>query len=159
MLADNSGSGSDSDSSSEAAPHDSQYQLVSSGVDPEDNNDDITGSYEDSEHQPHSNGGDLFHLSLPNPSILDLNGAADCETQSREEEEHEEEEIEREASIARAFRDDESRRMAPLGQENAARVMDAMRGVAFPGVPPNWSTQVPEEQWLRQLRSIRRDPT
>nr|GMD12343.1 suppressor protein SRP40 [Ipomoea batatas] len=55
----------------------------------------------------------------------------------------------------RAFRDDDSRRSAPLTAENTMRVMEAMRGVSFGGVAPDWAGRVPESQWIQQLRTIR----
>nr|GMC52421.1 suppressor protein SRP40 [Ipomoea batatas]GMD14059.1 suppressor protein SRP40 [Ipomoea batatas] len=59
------------------------------------------------------------------------------------------------SSIRRAFRDDDSRRSAPLTAENTMRVMEAMRGVSFGGVAPDWAGRVPESQWIQQLRTIR----
>ncbi|OMP02405.1 hypothetical protein COLO4_11142 [Corchorus olitorius] len=73
-------------------------------------------------------------------------------------EEEEEEERMREASdtaIRRAFREDESRRSAPLTPENAMRVREAMRGVSFAGLAPDWVGQVPEDRWIDQLRRLR----
>ncbi|KAE8039350.1 hypothetical protein FH972_011771 [Carpinus fangiana] len=60
--------------------------------------------------------------------------------------------------ILRAFREDESRRNAPLTPENATRVMEAMRGVSFGGVAPDWAGQVPEDQWIDRLRRLRQPP-
>lgn len=57
--------------------------------------------------------------------------------------------------ILRAFNEDESRRTAPLPADQALRVMEAMRGVAFAGAAPDWVGQVPEDQWIHQLRRIR----
>nr|GMD15747.1 uncharacterized protein LOC109173699 [Ipomoea batatas] len=59
------------------------------------------------------------------------------------------------SAIRRAFRDDDSRRSAPLTAENTMRVMEAMRGVSFGGVAPDWAGRVPESQWIQQLRTIR----
>ena len=72
--------------------------------------------------------------------------------------EEEEEERMREASgtaIRRAFREDESRRNAPLTPENAMRVREAMRGVSFSGLTPDWANQVTEDRWIDQLRRLR----
>lgn len=70
-----------------------------------------------------------------------------------------EREREREASISRAFREDESRRNAPLTAENASRVMDAMRGVRFPGSAPEWADEVAEDRWIDRLRRLRGENT
>lgn len=58
-------------------------------------------------------------------------------------------------AAARAFSEDERRRRAPLPAGAAARIVDAMRGVEFPGAPPAWAGSVPEDQWLDRLRSLR----
>lgn len=58
-------------------------------------------------------------------------------------------------AIRRAFREDESRRNAPLTAENAMRVREAMRGVSFAGLAPDWAHQVPEDQWIDRLRRLR----
>ncbi|GAV58673.1 hypothetical protein CFOL_v3_02206 [Cephalotus follicularis] len=60
--------------------------------------------------------------------------------------------------IVRAFREDESRRNAPLTAENAVRVMEAMRGVSFVGLPPDWAHTVPEHRWIHQLRRRSQPP-
>ncbi|KAK9286688.1 hypothetical protein L1049_015091 [Liquidambar formosana] len=90
-------------------------------------------------------------------SSLDLNG----EVEEENSEEEEEERRRREASdraILRAFREDESRRNAPLTQENAVRVMEAMRGVSFGGLAPDWAGRVPEDRWIDHLRRLRQSP-
>ncbi|PPD66692.1 hypothetical protein GOBAR_DD36426 [Gossypium barbadense] len=58
-------------------------------------------------------------------------------------------------SQPRAFREDERRRNAPLTAENAMRVREAMRGVAFAGLTPDWANQIPEDRWIDQLRRLR----
>ncbi|KAE8798710.1 hypothetical protein D1007_25887 [Hordeum vulgare] len=60
-----------------------------------------------------------------------------------------------EATEAAASLDDERRRRAQLPAGAAARIVDAMRGVAFPGAPPPWAGSVLDEQWLERLRSLR----
>lgn len=116
----------------------------------------------------------MFHIQNPSPGVffldaegvlsaLDLNGppvdgaGGGAEEEAADEEAEEEEERVRqlEASISRAFSEDERRRSAPLTPENTAMVVDAMRGVAFPGIPPEWANQVPEDQWLDRLRRLR----
>ncbi|PKA66892.1 hypothetical protein AXF42_Ash003549 [Apostasia shenzhenica] len=78
-----------------------------------------------------------------------------------EDEELEEETTAREleASILRAFREDESRRTAPLSPENAATIVNAMRGVSFSGYTPEWADRVPEDLWLDYLRRLRGEAT
>lgn len=61
-----------------------------------------------------------------------------------------------ETAIQRAFIEDENRRNAPLPAENATRVMEAMRGISFTGLAPDWSGRVGEDTWINQLRNIRR---
>ncbi|KAL6200420.1 hypothetical protein ACLB2K_030201 [Fragaria x ananassa] len=57
-----------------------------------------------------------------------------------------------------AIREDESRRNAPLTPENATRVMEAMRGISFAGVAPDWADRIPEENWMDRLRRLRQSP-
>lgn len=93
--------------------------------------------------------------------IASLQVNDDVEEKSSEDEEEERMGPMREASdsdILRAFREDESRRNAPLTTENATRVMEAMRGVSFGGVAPDWVGQVPEDQWIDRLRRLRQPP-
>ncbi|XP_020578825.1 uncharacterized protein LOC110023654 [Phalaenopsis equestris] len=111
-----------------------------------------------------TNGGNLeeelnpdltgFHLIVENSiAALDLNGYG--RAVGSEEEEEETMAREREASILRAFRQDESRRTAPLPLESAARIVSVMREVSFPDYAPEWVNQVPEECWLDHLRRLR----
>jgi hypothetical protein len=74
------------------------------------------------------------------------------------EEDAEEEERMREA-VQRAFREDESRRRAPLTQENTMRVMEAMRGISLGGLAPDWASSIPEDRWMDRLASIRQPPS
>ena len=109
------------------------------------------------EHEDHTSdfhrlpNGSWGHVAENGVSSLDLNDDVE------EEQELEEESI-REASdsaIRRAFREDESRRNAPLTPENTMRVMEAMRGVSLGGLAPDWAGHVPEDRWIDQLRRLR----
>lgn len=114
-----------------------------------------------------TNGGNLEHQLDPNLAGLDLsveNGIAALDLNGygravASEEEEEAMEREREASILRAFREDENRRSAPLPPESAARIMSVMRGVSFPDYTPEWVNRVPEERWLDHLRRLREQST
>ncbi|KAM3405534.1 hypothetical protein ACQJBY_008185 [Aegilops geniculata] len=81
------------------------------------------------------------------------NGVSELDLASDEEESDEEEGAG--ATEAAASLDDERRRRAQLPAGAAARIVDAMRGVAFPGAPRPWAGAVPDEQWLERLRSLR----
>ncbi|XP_037423291.1 serine-aspartate repeat-containing protein I [Triticum urartu] len=81
------------------------------------------------------------------------NGVSELDLASDDEESDEEEGAG--ATEAAAALDDERRRRAQLPAGAAARIVDAMRGVAFPGAPPPWAGAVPDEQWLERLRSLR----
>ncbi|KAM3411980.1 hypothetical protein ACQJBY_003570 [Aegilops geniculata] len=83
------------------------------------------------------------------------NGVSELDLASDEEEEESDEEEATGATEAAAALDDERRRRAQLPAGAAARIVDAMRGVAFPGAPPPWAGAVPDEQWLERLRSLR----
>lgn len=74
------------------------------------------------------------------------------------EADEEEEQCPAEAAAARALSEDERRRRAPLPADAAARIVDAMRRVAFPGAPPSWADSIPDDQWLDRLRSLRGGP-
>ncbi|RWW40922.1 hypothetical protein BHE74_00053623 [Ensete ventricosum] len=160
-----------------SAAHDTYYHPISAfdgGSDPNSDSDVASGGIVEAVSPIRSNGGALFHLQDPDPSFLfldaesgisalDLNGGGDAVggssgglVQEVEDEEADEESVrQREVSISRAFREDERRRSSPLTPENAARVLDAMRGVAFQGVPPDWAERVPEDQWVDRLRRMR----
>ncbi|CAM0881404.1 unnamed protein product [Alopecurus aequalis] len=99
--------------------------------------------------------------SDPNPDLashhrLDAidNGITALDLASDEEESDEEDQSVTEAASL-ASSEDERRRRAQLPAGAAARIVDAMRGVAFPGAPPSWAGSVPDEQWLDRLRSLR----
>uniref|UniRef100_A0A1D1ZB64 R3H domain-containing protein 4 n=1 Tax=Anthurium amnicola TaxID=1678845 RepID=A0A1D1ZB64_9ARAE len=160
------GTASDADGSDadyDVLPDEAEYRPISTAADSASDEDD--SGYISTAH---SNGGGPVRQPPPNPSFfydraengvshLDLNG--DGMRVGGEEEEDEEraaEDEEREASMVRAFSEDESRRNAPLTPENAARIMEAMRGVSFPGGPPDWVERVPEDRWVDQLGGLRR---
>ncbi|XP_072975900.1 uncharacterized protein [Typha angustifolia] len=142
---DGAATDSGSDVEQENAGNDEYYRPISTSDD-EGNSD-------------HPNPNGFFHLHLENGngiSGLDLNDEEEDEGEEEEQNEVEEDKVrEMEASISRAFMEDESRRRSPLTTEAASRIVDAMRGVEFRGVPPDWADQVAEEQWVDQLRRLR----
>lgn len=142
--------GSDSDSN----PDDSldYYQPISiadnSGGEDSDNDGERGGEF--SVEFPNSN----FH-QLPNGWIQ--NGVSSLDISDGDDEEDKEEEaVESESAIDRAYREDETRRNAPLPVENAVRVMEAMRRISFGGGAPDWAGQISEDQWIDRLRGMRR---
>ncbi|GMI96930.1 hypothetical protein like AT1G07020 [Hibiscus trionum] len=143
----NNGSGSDSDTSHDDAPD--YYQPISA-VDDQEDLDDQVNSDEEHHHRNLSNG----YINPVENGISSLHvGGVDAEQNEEEEEERR-----REASdtaIRRAFREEESRRNAPLTPENAMRVREAMRGVSFAGLTPDWANQIPEDRWIDQLQRLR----
>ncbi|KAM7522027.1 hypothetical protein LguiA_011929 [Lonicera macranthoides] len=146
FIQENAG-GSDSDTNTEETPE--YYQPISAGgVDDEDLSDQDSDDDRDPNFHPLSNGYVENGIS-----------ALDLSDEEQDEHEHEEEEIMREASdsaMIRAFREDESRRNAPLPAENAVRVLEAMRGISFVGSAPDWANRVPEDRWIDQVRRLRR---
>lgn len=146
--------GSDSDSN----PDDSldYYQPISTADNSggEDSDNDGGGGGEFSVEFPNSN----FH-QLPNGwiqngvSSLDISDGDDGD--GDDEEDKEEEAVESESAIDRAYREDETRRNAPLPAENAVRVMEAMRRISFGGGAPDWAGQISEDQWIDRLRGLR----
>ncbi|KAL4296468.1 hypothetical protein GQ457_12G030220 [Hibiscus cannabinus] len=139
------GSDSDSDTNHDDAP---EYYQPISAVDDDDadqeDSDDQVNSDEEHHHRNLSNG---YINGVENGiSSLHVGGVAT---------EQEEEEEERREAIRRAFREEESRRNAPLTPENAMRVREAMRGVSFAGLTPDWANQIPEDRWIDQLRRLR----
>lgn len=109
---------------------------------------------------------DLDSLRLPNGfmspgeaenGIASLSLGDDAESSNRDEEKDEADEGIAEDSdsvVTRAFREDDDRRNAPLTEDNAVRVMEAMRGVSFTGVAPDWAHRVPESDWIDQVRRL-----
>ena len=158
--------GSDSDTNldeDDAAP---EYYQPISAVDDDDEDSSRIGdedhSHEDENgHSHHHSNGYYARQAENGISSLRLNDDVERSKSSSENEEEEEEERTREAAdsaVMRAFRDDENRRNAPLTQENAMRVMEAMRGVSFGGIAPDWADQVSESHWIDQLRRRRQPP-
>ncbi|KAI3958108.1 hypothetical protein MKW98_020750 [Papaver atlanticum] len=127
-------------------PHDSTDES-----DSEINLDDDIPDY----YQPISSSDDEGNDSDPNPCFQMLsNGPTEPEIDDEEEEEEVIEESTN-SEISRAFREVENRRKAPLTPENTNRIMDAMRGISLQGFVPDWSNQVPESNWIDQLRNLR----
>ncbi|KHG28742.1 hypothetical protein F383_13965 [Gossypium arboreum] len=152
----NNGSGSDSDTSHDDAPE--YYQPISAVDDDDDDDDDEDReSFDDQVNSDEEH----HHRNLTSGYVNRVeNGISSLHVGSvaTEQEEEEEEERRREASdtaIRRAFREEERRRNAPLTAENAMRVREAMRGVAFAGLTPDWANQIPEDRWIDQLRRLR----
>ncbi|XP_042510387.1 uncharacterized protein LOC122085857 [Macadamia integrifolia] len=165
--------GSDSDSNCTDDPPD-YYQPISAVDDQEDVSDQENSTDDKGDHDPGTSHFDSFRPGNPNIdqfsngfvnvhraengiAALQLNGDAHGSDDDEEEEERMTEASDSE--IARAFREDESRRNAPVTPENAMRIMDAMRGVSFGGVTPDWASQVPEDRWVDQLRRLRQPPS
>lgn len=147
-VAENAG-GSDTDTIPDESPE--YYEPISSSAIEDDDSSDQNS---DTDHELN------FHR-LPNGEARCVqNGinSLDLSDEDDEEDEHEEEERMREA-MQRAFREDESRRRAPLTPENTTRVMEAMRGISFPGMAPDWAGRVPEDRWIDQLTGIRQPPS
>lgn len=163
--ADNPGD-SDSDTSDEIPDY---YQPISSHNGEGDDDENLHSDSNSNESNingyhihPHS------HSSLSNGydyqnGIRSLNLISE-DQEERESQEHEEEEeeerrrAESDRAIQRAFEEDESRRNAPLPAENAVRVMEAMRGVSFSGLAPDWASRIPEDRWLDQVRRLQQPP-
>ncbi|KAG5549718.1 hypothetical protein RHGRI_014875 [Rhododendron griersonianum] len=138
--------GSDSDSNADELPE--YYQPISSG---EDVSDPADSDHDDSGFHRLANG---YAQGLGN-EICSIDLSDGEEEGQNNEGKGGEEEAASESEIVRAFREDESRRNAPLPPEAAARVVEAMRGVSFSGLAPDWANQVPENQWINQLRGLR----
>jgi hypothetical protein len=94
-----------------------------------------------------------LHETHNGVAALDLASVED--DADSDEDQEEEEDVRPVEAAARAFAEDEQRRRAPLPAGAATRIVDAMRGVEFPGAPPAWAGSVPEDQWLDRLGSLR----
>ncbi|KAF3454855.1 hypothetical protein FNV43_RR05303 [Rhamnella rubrinervis] len=166
--------GSDSDTNLDDDDAPEYYQPISA-VD--DNEDEASGRINDTggDEDRQENGeihserwSNGYHAIQAETGMSSLNPHEDLErNKSSSEDEDEQEEEEEEAvrmgvtsdsAITRAFREDENRRNAPLTPENASRVMEAMRGISFTGLAPDWADQIPEHRWIDQLRRLRQPP-
>ncbi|KAL3530938.1 hypothetical protein ACH5RR_010260 [Cinchona calisaya] len=148
FLHDNTGGGgSDSDTSPDELPE--YYQPISTDSNSDDDD-------ENTDHQLDLPNGYAHFMENGGVSSLDLSDEEDEDSEKEEEEERTR--AESDVAIRRAFRQDQSRRNAPLTPENAVRVMDAMRGVSFAGLTPDWADRIPEHQWIDQLRNLRGPP-
>ncbi|CAJ1960481.1 unnamed protein product [Sphenostylis stenocarpa] len=141
---EDNGNGSDSDANSDDATE--YYQPISAVDDDESSN--------GGEFRQLPNGFSVHSVTENGISSLDLNDVVDKSSSDEEEEEDEKSEEE----FDRAVREDDNRRNAPLTTENATRVMEAMRGVSFAGVVPDWAARDPDDRWIDQLRRLRRSP-
>ncbi|XP_066312014.1 uncharacterized protein [Miscanthus floridulus] len=133
-----------------------------SDAEPESDYRPIAGAVSDSESDPDPD----FDAAVPHHRLDEAgNGISALDLASDEDEAAEDAEAEDEdgdlrpaEAAARAFSEDERRRRTQLPAGAAARIVDAMRGVEFPGAPPAWAGSVPEDQWLDRLRSLRAGP-
>ncbi|KAL1202047.1 hypothetical protein V5N11_014992 [Cardamine amara subsp. amara] len=148
--------GSDSDSNSVEDSHD--YYEPISAVDLDTANDDGNEEEEDN-YLPIGGDGSIHgfsngHCMIPEAEegISPISINADTEPKSDSEEETE---TESESEIRIAFEEDERRRRSPLMVENAARVVEAMRAISFPGSAPDWASDVNDDRWIDQLRRLR----
>ncbi|GFZ01558.1 hypothetical protein Acr_15g0001670 [Actinidia rufa] len=152
--------GSDSDTYSDGSPE--YYQPITaaaSGDDEEDVSDhENSDQFSDADSSFHRLPNGYAHGVENGMSSLDLSDDEEREINGEEEEEVRVREA-ADSAIRRAFREDERRRNAPLEPETATRVMEVMRGVSFSGLAPDWADRVPEDQWIDQLRRLRRTPT
>ncbi|KAM5583086.1 hypothetical protein ABKV19_003147 [Rosa sericea] len=153
-------SGSDSDTNIDDDDAAEYYQPVSA-VDSED--DEENHHLQNDAVVSHSQllpNGVIVNQAQRGVSSLRLNDDVEGDNGSSSEQEEEEVEIVggSDSAITRAIREDESRRHAPLTPENATRVMEAMRGISFVGVAPDWADRIPEENWIDRLRRLRQSP-
>lgn len=145
-------SGSDSDTNIDEDDAAEYYQPVSA-VDSEDEEQHLENDAVVSHSQMPPNGV-IVNPAQRGMSSLQLND--DVEGRHYSDDEEESETVQGpDSEITRAFREDESRRNAPLTPENATRVMEAMRGISFAGVAPDWADRVPEDHWIDRLRRLR----
>ncbi|KAG0499002.1 hypothetical protein HPP92_003693 [Vanilla planifolia] len=151
-------SAEDSDSDYDAAGNTLYYSPISSG-DSQDAEQLGGNSYFVSNGGNHSLDPNTCSNHLPENSIAALDLYDYASNDGSDEEDDDAIARERESSILRAFREDDSRRTAPLPPGNAARILSAMRGVTFPGYTPEWADRVPEDRWVDHLRRLRGEPT
>lgn len=133
-------------SDSDAEPDADYYHPISSASADSDSDADADQDAAVPHHRLHETHNGIAALDL----------ASEGHEEDSEEEDREEEGVTPgDTAAARAFSEDEQRRRAPLPAGAAARIVDAMRGVEFPGAPPPWAGDVPEDQWVDRLRSLR----
>lgn len=164
--------GSDSDTNLEDEDAPEYYQPISAVDDEEDSERDNESDDEDrrengngdAEFESERLSNDFYSASQAENGMSSLSLHNDLERNKSSSEEDEEEEDEArvritpDLAITRAFREDENRRNAPLTPENATRVMEAMRGISFSGLAPDWANRFPEDRWIDQLRRSRQPP-
>uniref|UniRef100_A0A0A8ZGS4 Uncharacterized protein n=1 Tax=Arundo donax TaxID=35708 RepID=A0A0A8ZGS4_ARUDO len=128
-----------------------------SDAEPEGDYRPISGAASDSDSDPEADATVAHHrLGEAGNGISALDLASDEDEEADvEEEDREEGDVTTGEAAARAFSEYERRRRAPLPAGAAARIVDAMRGVEFPGAPPPWAGSVLEDQWLDRLGSLR----
>lgn len=149
---DENGHGSDTDSNPDESAE--YYQPISAADSESDSSADLP------QRLPN---GYCVENGVSSLSVDDGFELTSSEDDAADDEEEEEEEDERareayDAAMRTAFREDETRRNAPLTPHNATRVMEAMRGVSFGGLAPDWAQSVPEDQWTERLRRLRQPP-
>lgn len=148
--------GSDSETNSDETPE--HYQPISA-VGYDDDEDSDRDSSDEDRHHGLTNGAYYTRSEeAAENGIASLRVNDDVEEKSSEDEVEERIGEASDSEILRAFREDESRRNAPLTPENATRVMEAMRGVSLGGVAPDWADQFSEDQWIDRLRRLRQPP-
>ncbi|KAF2587944.1 hypothetical protein F2Q70_00038063 [Brassica cretica] len=154
MEENNNNAGSDSDSNSVEESQDYYEPISAVDLDGGNNNDD-----EEEENYPPisvhgfsnglSNGHCMIQEAVDGVSSISINVHAEAKSDT------EEETVTPDSEIRTAFEEDERRRRSPLLVENAARVMEAMRAISFPGTAPDWASDVNEDRWVDQLRRLR----
>ncbi|XP_021716267.1 uncharacterized protein LOC110684165 [Chenopodium quinoa] len=164
FIADYAGDSDSDTNSDEIADY---YQPISSIDGNEDgnlNNPNINGYHDPNDavnqHSSLSNGHDYSAAAENGVRALNLS-EDEVERESEAEVEEEDEQrmgVDLDSAMRRAIEEDESRRNAPLSSENAVRVMEAMRGVSFPGMPPDWVSDLPEDRWVHQLQRLCQPP-
>ncbi|KAF9675721.1 hypothetical protein SADUNF_Sadunf09G0062100 [Salix dunnii] len=161
------------ESDTETNPDDTtEYYQPLSALYHDDSHSDQSNSDEEHHNSPHFSdyrrhhhldNGHCARQAEDGISTLTLNGDVEGKGSSSDDDDEEELEEERvgeasDTAILRAFREEESRRNAPLTPENARRVMEAMRGVSFGSFVPDWAGGVRGEQWIDELRRLRQPP-
>ncbi|KAF8079892.1 hypothetical protein N665_0994s0017 [Sinapis alba] len=146
--------GSDSDSNSVEESQDYYEPISAVDLDGGGDNDDEGGedNYFPIIGDGFSNGLSNGHCMIPEAvdgiSSVSINEHAEAKSDDTEEDVT----VTPDLEIRTAFEEDERRRRSPLLVENAARVMEAMRAISFPGTAPDWAS---EDRWVDQLRRLR----